>query len=390
MEDAKIIDLFFLRSETAVTELDQKYGTACKQLAFHILNNREDAEECVNDAYLAVWNTIPPNRPALLRAYLCRIVRNLSIKKYRANTAEKRNSFYDRSLEELAELTADFHISEHNAAVRLSRTRAKLRTYFGESAACVYQKNSQILNLSQTVDGWTMTLTDCIGDDNRLYVGIEVTAPEGTVLMEQGVPLPYGIEEIDIDVGEGARHPGAWYISQIPDDSETDNHLRFVLWMNCQESLDGKNLSLTLGKLSHGNGVCDFDGSWSFQDIQLDLADQSIRLEPQVSVPVLDTTATLTELTISPVSITCCFRGEGLIGQCQRYPNGTNITDPAIALYDRAGNVMQLETRRAPLAAGREAVTTTRQESCGSCRATRPLLIWRRWTASRSAELTFR
>lgn len=223
-----------------------------------------------------------------------------------------------------------------------------LRTYFGESTACVYQKNSQILNLSQTVDGWTMTLTDCIGDDNRLYVGIEVTAPEGTVLMEQGAPLPYGIEEIDIDVGEGARHPGAWYISQIPDDSETDNHLRFVLWMNCQESLDGKNLSLTLGKLSHGNGVCDFDGSWSFQDIQLDLADQSIRLEPQVSVPVLDTTATLTELTISPVSITCCFRGEGLIGQRQRYPNGTNITDPAIALYDHAGNVMQLETRRAP------------------------------------------
>ena len=47
--------------------------------------------------------------------------------------------------------------------------------------AYVYQKNSQILNLSQAVDGWTMTLTDCIGDDNRLYVGIEVTAPEGTV-----------------------------------------------------------------------------------------------------------------------------------------------------------------------------------------------------------------
>lgn len=177
MEDAKMIDLFFLRSEMAVTELDKKYGTACKQLAFHILNSREDAEECVNDAYLAVWNTIPPNRPALLRAYLCRIVRNLSIKKYRANTAEKRNRFYDRSLEELgeciparetvedqwnakelgkhldaflgtldqksrilflrrywfseplAQLAADFHITEHNAAVRLSRLRAKLRDY---------------------------------------------------------------------------------------------------------------------------------------------------------------------------------------------------------------------------------------------------------------------
>lgn len=180
MEDAKIIDLFFLRSEAAVTELEKKYGTACKQLAFHILNSKEDAEECVNDAYLAVWNNIPPNRPDPLRAYLCRIVRNLSIKKYKANTAEKRNSFYDMSLEELAEciparetvedqwdakelgkqldaflgtldqksrilflrrywfseslaeLASEFHITEHNAAVRLSRIRAKLRNYLSK------------------------------------------------------------------------------------------------------------------------------------------------------------------------------------------------------------------------------------------------------------------
>lgn len=223
-----------------------------------------------------------------------------------------------------------------------------LQTYFGEAAAYVYQKNSQILNLSQTVDGWTMTLTDCIGDDNRLYVGIEVTAPEGITLNEQGYPLPYGIEEIDIDVSDGAQHPGAWYINQVPDDSETDNHLRFVLWMNCHGSLDGNTISLVLGRISHGNGVCDFDGSWTFRDIKLDLADQSIRLEPQATVPVLDTTATLTELTVSPVSITLCFQGEGLIGQCQRYPNGTNITDPTIVLYDHEGNIMQLETRHAP------------------------------------------
>ena len=223
-----------------------------------------------------------------------------------------------------------------------------LQTYFGESASYVYQKNSQILNLSQTVDGWTMTLTDCIGDDNRLYVGIEVTAPKETALAEQGSPLPYWIEEIDIDVSEDARHPGAWYISQVPDGSETDNHLRFVLWMNCQESLDGKSLSLTLGKLSHGNGACDFEGSWSFRDIRLDLADQSIRLTPNISVPVLDTTATLTELTVSPVSITATFQGEGLIGQTQRYPNGQNVTEPTLVLYDQEGRVMELDSQYAP------------------------------------------
>lgn len=180
MENHKIIDLFFLRSEMAVTELEKKYGTVCKKLAFHILNNQEDAEECVNDAYLAVWSKIPPNRPDPLQAYLCRIVRNLSIKKYRANTAEKRNSFYDVSLDELAEciparetiedhrdakglgkqldafldtldqksrvlflrrywfseslaeLASAFHITEHNAAVRLSRIRAKLRNYLSK------------------------------------------------------------------------------------------------------------------------------------------------------------------------------------------------------------------------------------------------------------------
>lgn len=237
-----------------------------------------------------------------------------------------------------------------------------LQTYFGESYAYVYQKNSQILNLSQTVDGWTMTLTDCVGDDNRLYVGMEVTGPEGAVLdakggsagglgvkdLEQGFQLPYKIEKTTISVGDGAQRPMGWYIHQVPDDSETDNHLRFVLWMNCRESLDGNTLSLTMSGIRHGDEICDFDGSWTFEDIKLDLADQSIRLEPQVTVPVLDTTATLTELTVSPVSITLCFRGEGLIGQDQRYPNGQNIANPTIVLYDQEGNVMQMESQYAP------------------------------------------
>lgn len=237
-----------------------------------------------------------------------------------------------------------------------------LQTYFGESASYVYQKNSQILNLSQTTDGWTMTLTDCIGDDNFLYIGIEVTAPQGTVLdakggsatglggkeLEQSFQLPYKIEETEFSVASGVQRPVGWYINQVPDDSETDNHLRFVLWMNCQESLDGTALSLTLGGISHGDGTYDFDGSWTFQDIKLDLADQSIRLTPDVSVPILDTTATLTELTVSPVSITATFQGEGLIGQTQRYPNGQNMTEPTLVLYDQEGRVMDLASRHAP------------------------------------------
>lgn len=101
MDDSRIVELFLERSEQAIAELSQKYGSACSKIAENILNSREDAEECVNDAYLAVWNTVPPQRPDPLASYVFRIVRNLALNKYHANTAQKRNSRYDVALEEL-------------------------------------------------------------------------------------------------------------------------------------------------------------------------------------------------------------------------------------------------------------------------------------------------
>jgi DNA-directed RNA polymerase specialized sigma24 family protein len=98
--DSEIIDLFNERSEKAIMELSKKYGSVCRKVARNILNNDLDAEECVNDAFLGAWNTIPPQNPNPLLTYICRIVRNLSIKKYHANTAIKRNSFYDAALDE--------------------------------------------------------------------------------------------------------------------------------------------------------------------------------------------------------------------------------------------------------------------------------------------------
>ena len=103
MEDSKIIELFHERSEQAIMELSKKYGTICTRIAKNILNNSLDAEECVNDAYLGAWNTIPPQKPNPLKTYICRIVRNLSIKRYHSNTSMKRNSFYDAALDELYE-----------------------------------------------------------------------------------------------------------------------------------------------------------------------------------------------------------------------------------------------------------------------------------------------
>ena len=120
MDDKQIVSLFFERSEQAITELSRKYGALCFRLANSILNNHQDAEECVNDAYLGAWNSIPPQPPDPLRAYICRIVRNHSLKKLRANTALKRGSQFEVSLEELANCIPDNSLDEQLAASELS------------------------------------------------------------------------------------------------------------------------------------------------------------------------------------------------------------------------------------------------------------------------------
>ena len=122
LEDSKIIELFFARVEQAIVELSAKYGTVCSRIARNILKNALDAEECVNDTYLAAWNTIPPQKPDPLRTYIFRIVRNIAIAKYHANTSEKRNSYYDVALEELENcFAASATIEQEVSAKELSR-----------------------------------------------------------------------------------------------------------------------------------------------------------------------------------------------------------------------------------------------------------------------------
>jgi RNA polymerase sigma-70 factor (ECF subfamily) len=101
MEDSEIISLFFARSEQAVAELDRQYGAAVKKTASNILPDRLDAEECVNDTYLRVWNSIPPQRPNPLVSFVCKIARNLALDRYRSSRAEKRNGSLDLVLEEM-------------------------------------------------------------------------------------------------------------------------------------------------------------------------------------------------------------------------------------------------------------------------------------------------
>ena len=185
MDDEKIIELFFNRSEQAIEEVDKKYGKTCHNISYNILHNKLDAEECVNDAYLGAWNAIPPARPNPLLTYLCKIVRNLSLKRYEFNTAIKRNSTYDVAMEELesclsspetveseialkelthiienfldslstenrviflrrywfsdtySDIAARVGMTEKNVSVRLTRIREKLRNYLKEREVLV-------------------------------------------------------------------------------------------------------------------------------------------------------------------------------------------------------------------------------------------------------------
>ena len=107
MDDLMIIELYFARNEQAITETDRKYGKLCFCMANNFLSNNEDSEECVNDTYWGVWNRIPPTRPNNFRAFLCKIVRNLSMKKLEFNLALKRTRNVTVSFSELEEILPD-------------------------------------------------------------------------------------------------------------------------------------------------------------------------------------------------------------------------------------------------------------------------------------------
>lgn len=104
MDDTKIIDLYWLRSERAIAETAEKYGGYCHSIAFRILGSEEDSEECVNDTWLGAWRAMPPKRPAVLSTFLGRITRNLALNRWKERRAEKRGAGETTvALEELKE-----------------------------------------------------------------------------------------------------------------------------------------------------------------------------------------------------------------------------------------------------------------------------------------------
>ncbi len=173
MDDQSIIELYFARDDRAIAETSIKYGGVCYGVAIGILRDRQDAEECVNDTWVRTWATVPPERPNVFKAFLCRITRNLSIDRYRQNQRRYANVDLELILDELAEclpeqeesgfgetlnvfldgldeldrnlflgrywhacsvksLAGTYGLTANHVSVRLHRTRERLRSYLTE------------------------------------------------------------------------------------------------------------------------------------------------------------------------------------------------------------------------------------------------------------------
>ncbi len=185
MNDSSIIELFFERSEQAISALSAQHGAFLTSVARGFLDDEEDVAECMNDAYLGIWNAIPPNHPESLRGFACRVVRNCAIKRFQANRAAKRYSGHQVALEEIegifaaagspeeelaaketgelinkflsqldqrsriffvqryylgespGQIAREFHQSSHYVSVRLNRTREKLRAFLMKEGVAI-------------------------------------------------------------------------------------------------------------------------------------------------------------------------------------------------------------------------------------------------------------
>ena len=107
MQDEIIIEKLFERNEAGLTLLDETYRSLAFTVMAGVLGNAADCEECYNDLLLAVWNSIPPNRPRSLEAYLCALARRVAITRYRYNTRDRRNAPYTVTLSELEDVIPD-------------------------------------------------------------------------------------------------------------------------------------------------------------------------------------------------------------------------------------------------------------------------------------------
>lgn len=135
ISDEQIVELFWLRNESAIEQTDIKYGKYLYGIAHNILHDKSDCEECKNDTYYSVWNSVPPERPVKFQAYITKIIRNISINRLKEKSRKKRvPSAFTSSIEELADIIQDSSsIEEKYDAAQLGRAISDfLRTLPGK------------------------------------------------------------------------------------------------------------------------------------------------------------------------------------------------------------------------------------------------------------------
>ena len=151
MEDLTIVDLYWNRDEDAILYTQRKYGALCQTIAHNILGNREDAEECVNDAYLKVWNSIPPQRPQSLVAFLSRIVRNISLDRYRHNHAEKRNRGADVMFSELEECLSDDSVLDFSGGAGITEAINRFLKTLDQESRILFVRRYYYMDSNETL-----------------------------------------------------------------------------------------------------------------------------------------------------------------------------------------------------------------------------------------------
>ena len=156
MKDEQIIELFNQRSEKAIVELELKYGGLFWKIAEKFLASREDREECLNDAYLNIWNTIPPNAPNSLAAYGCSIVRNISVGRYYQNSAQKRSAGLESSIDELADcIPSPFYTEDQVNASMLSDLISKFLKTQSKENRVIFMRRFWFLDTYEEISART-------------------------------------------------------------------------------------------------------------------------------------------------------------------------------------------------------------------------------------------
>lgn len=155
LSDEQIIELYWNRQETAISATDDKYGRFLYTIAYNILNNHMDCEECVDDTYLGAWNRIPPTRPSIFQVFLSRMLRNIAVDRYRRNTASKRvPSELTSSLDEIDEfLPGDYSVETEYRIKEIGRILNKFINSLSErdrfTFVCRYYYADQVDDIAR-------------------------------------------------------------------------------------------------------------------------------------------------------------------------------------------------------------------------------------------------